>query len=100
VEVSALTAFLAPFLPHLVRLGQEAAEAAGAKLDADAWNFAKRLWQLLRSPVEARPEAEAAVMKRAAGVDNDAVMEDLRTELARMSDRWRSVGIGRPERQI
>ncbi len=43
-----VAAFLAPFLPYLLKAGEKAAEEAGKKLGGDAWDKAKSLWGKLR----------------------------------------------------
>jgi hypothetical protein len=43
-----LVQFLAPFLPYLLKAGEEAAQEAGKKFGADAWEQAKALWGKLR----------------------------------------------------
>jgi hypothetical protein len=37
-------AFLAPFLPYLLKAGEKAAEEAGRRLGAAAWEQAQALW--------------------------------------------------------
>ena len=60
VEVAALTAFLAPFLPYLYRAGQTLAEDAGRKRGSRGLGHAKRLWAGLRPSIEAKQSREAA----------------------------------------
>ena len=36
--------FLAPFLPYLLKAGEKAAEEAGRRLGAAAWEQAQALW--------------------------------------------------------
>ncbi len=60
MDIAALTAFLAPFLPYFARAGENLAEEAGTKLGSEAWEHAKRLWGKLRPKVEAKPAANEA----------------------------------------
>jgi len=46
-----VTTFLTPFLPYLLKVGAKAAEEAGKKFGADAWEQAKALWGKLRPKV-------------------------------------------------
>ncbi|NEQ31819.1 MAG: hypothetical protein F6K04_12575 [Leptolyngbya sp. SIO4C5] len=59
-----LTAFLAPFLPSLLKLGQPVAESAGkalgAKLGAGTWEKAKEIWVKLRPGVESKRLAQVS----------------------------------------
>ena len=57
-------AFLAPFLPYLLKVGENAAEEAGKKLGQQAgggaWEKAKALWAKLRPKAEAKDAAQEA----------------------------------------
>jgi len=63
----AITTFLAPFLPYLVKGGIEAGKSAaqklGEKFSEDTWEKAKTLWGKLRPKIEAEPAAKDAVQK-------------------------------------
>jgi hypothetical protein len=56
-----LVIFLLPFLPYLLKAGEKAAEEAGKKLGAGAWEWAKTMWGKLRPKVEAKPSIREAV---------------------------------------
>lgn len=70
MNVIALTAFLTPFLPFLIKLGEKSAETAGSKLGEDAWNTAKKIWEKLHPKVEAKEDAKVAVEQVAAKPDS------------------------------
>ena len=71
--------FLAPFLPYLLKAGEKAAEEAGRKLGAAAWEQAGTLWARLR-----RKKAVEQVAQTAAALpDNQALRDALREEIAR-----------------
>ncbi len=53
-----LVSFLAPFLPYLLKVGEQAAEEAGKRLGADAWERAKALWGRLKRTERVRKAAE------------------------------------------
>jgi hypothetical protein len=71
--------FLAPFLPYLLRAGEKAAEEAGRKLGAAAWEQAQALWARLRR----KKNVEQVAQTVAALPDNQALREALREEIAR-----------------
>jgi hypothetical protein len=71
--------FLPPFLPYLLRAGEKAAEEAGRKLGAAAWEQAQALWARLRRKKNVEQVAQTA----AALPDNQALREALREEIAR-----------------
>ncbi len=60
MEIAALTSFLAPFLPYLLRAGKTFGDEAAQALGEGAWTHAKRLWERLRPGVEAKPAAREA----------------------------------------
>ena len=79
MELAALlTSFITPFLPHLLKLGQPAAEAAGKKLGEkfgeDSWEKAKQVWGKLAPRVKEKPMAQGAAA---------AIAEDTRNERAK-----------------
>ena len=63
-----LTAFLSPFLPHLLKLGEPIAEAAGKQLGEqigqDSWATAKAAWAKVQPKVEQRPSPKTGKAKR------------------------------------
>lgn len=71
MDVGLLTAFLAPFLPFLLKAGNTAAEEAGSRLGKEAWSHAERLWRRLRPSVEAKPAAFEAAGDAAVLPDDD-----------------------------
>jgi len=71
--------FLAPFLPYLLKAGEKAAEEAGRKLGAAAWEQAGTLWARLRR----KKNVEQVAQTVAALPDNQALREALREEIAR-----------------
>lgn len=77
MELAALlTSFVTPFLPHLLKLGQPVAEAAGEKLGEKfgegCWEKAKQVWGKLSPKVEEKPLVKGA----AAAIAEDTQDED------------------------
>lgn len=60
MDPASLAAFLAPFLPSLLRGVEQLTEEAGRKLGTEAWKQAQALWARLRPSVESRAQAQAA----------------------------------------
>lgn len=87
MDIAVLTAFLSPFLPSLLKLGEKAAEGAAAKFGEDGWNKAKAIWEKLHPKVEAKEAAKEA----ATDVANDPEDEDsqaaLRKQLKKLLDQ-------------
>jgi hypothetical protein len=81
MDIAVLTAFLAPFLPSLMKLGNKAAETAAGKFGEDAWNKAKAVWEKLYPKVEAKEEAKVAVQQVVAKPESEARQAVLREEL-------------------
>jgi hypothetical protein len=80
VAVSVST-FLGPFLPYLLKGGEEAAKEAGKALGAVAWDRAQVLWGKLRPKVEASPDAKRAVERAAERPEDKRVAGSLELEL-------------------
>ncbi|GEM_PF-406785 len=79
-----LVPFLAPFLPYLLKMGERAAEEAGERLGAVAWEKAKALWGKLRPKVEAKPAAQEATRDLAAAPQDDDAQAALRLQLKKL----------------
>jgi hypothetical protein len=79
-----LVVYLHPFLPYLLKVGEKAAEEAGKKLGADAWEWAKTLWGKLRPTVEAKPSIREAVEDAAAAPDDADAQAALRRQLRKL----------------
>jgi hypothetical protein len=79
-----LVVYLLPFLPYLLKAGEKAAEEAGEKLGADAWEWAKTLWGKLRPKVEAKPSIREAVEDAAAAPDDVDAQAALRLQLRKL----------------
>ena len=74
-----IAAFLLPFLPHLLKVGDKAAEEVGKKIGGEGWERAKALWDKLRR----KKNVEQVAQTVAALPDNQALLEALREEIAR-----------------
>jgi len=77
---SQLVPLLAPFLPYLLKLGEKAAEEAGKRLGADAWDRAKALWARLRS----KERVAQAAQDLAESPDDADAQEILRLQLKKL----------------
>jgi hypothetical protein len=82
--VRQIVQFLAPFLPYLLKAGEKAAEEAGRKLGAAAWEQAQALWARLRPKVEARPALKEAVADVAANPQDEDALAALRLQLRKL----------------
>jgi len=76
--------FLTPFLPYLLKAGEEAAKEAGKKFGTDAWEQAKALWGKLRPKVEAKPAAQEAVQDAAAAPQKEGALAAFRWQLEKL----------------
>jgi hypothetical protein len=79
-----ITAFLAPFLPDLVKMGGKAVEGASKKLGEDVLESAKALWGKLRPEVEAKPAAQEAVKDLIAAPKDEDAQAALRFQLKKI----------------
>ena len=77
-------AFLAPFLPYLLKAGEKAAKEAGKEFGADAWERARTLWGRLRPKIEAKPAAQEAAGDVAANPQDADAQAALRLQLKKM----------------
>lgn len=74
---ASLTAFLAPFIPYLVKGGEMAAAEVGKNTGAHVWEKTQVIWNKLWSRMESNPAAAAAIADLAATPSNF----DARTQL-------------------
>jgi transketolase len=90
MDVIALTAFLSPCLPFLMKLGEKAAESASGKVGEDTWNTAKKIWDKLHPKIEAKEDAKIATEQLAAKPESEArkavFQEELETLLKENPD--------------
>lgn len=95
MDIALLTAFLAPFLPALMKLGEKASEKVAEKFGEDAWNKAKALWSKLQPEVETKSDVKIAAEQVAAKPDNKSrqavLQEELETLLNENSDLARAI---------
>ena len=81
MEISALTSFITPFLPFLLKLGKDAtetvAESAASKFGEAAWQKAQATWTALSPKVNAKETVKEAV----ADVTNNPEDEDYQAAL-------------------
>ena len=87
MEVAALTAFLAPFLPSLIKAGEKAVEKAADAMSDEALKYAKALWDKLQPGVEAKPAAKEAAEEVAAHPDDDDALASLRLQLRKLLEQ-------------
>ena len=87
MEIAALTAFLAPFLPSLIKAGEKAVEKAADAVSDEAFKYAKALWDKLKPGVEAKPAAKEAAEEVAAHPDDDDALASLRLQLRKLLEQ-------------
>ena len=82
MDVTTLTAFLAPCLPFLLgKVGAPALEEVASKLGEDTWEKAKEIWARLRPKVESEAAAKVASEKLATKPNSEAWKEAFQEEL-------------------
>jgi hypothetical protein len=84
VDIGLLTAFLAPFLPMLLKAGEAAAEEVGSGVGQDALSFARRLWHRVWPSVEAKPSALEAAQDVADQPDDERRRAALEVQLEKL----------------
>jgi PIN domain nuclease of toxin-antitoxin system len=84
VDIIALTKFLTPFLPYLLKLGDKAAEETAKKLGVDAWEKAKAIWTKLRPQVQLKPATQEAVEDVAKSPNDEDAQAALRQQLKKL----------------
>ncbi|MBD2078309.1 hypothetical protein H6F86_31365 [Phormidium sp. FACHB-592] len=87
MNIALLTAFLAPFLPFLLKLGEKASEKAAEKFGEDAWSKAKAIWAKLHPKVEAKAAAQEAVVDVARHPDDEDSQASLRVQLRKLLEQ-------------
>lgn len=84
MDLSALTAFLAPCLPILLKAGQGVAEELTAGVGAEAAEHARRLWERLRGKIAAKPAAEEAALDVAERPDDGRALAALELQIEKL----------------
>lgn len=87
MEIAALTAFLAPFLPSLIKAGEKAVEKAADAVSDEAFKYARALWDKLQPGVEAKPAAKEAAEEVATHPDDDDALASLRLQLRKLLEQ-------------
>ncbi len=88
MEISALTAFITPFLPFLLKLGKDATAAAtdsaASKFGEAAWQKAQAVWTALSPKVDAKETAKEAVTDVASNPEDEDYQAALRVQLKKL----------------
>ena len=85
MDIALLATFLSPFLPHLIKLGGQAAEkvteVVSEKFGEAAWVKAQKIWDRLSPEVEAKEDIKVAATQVAAKPDSTARQAVFQEEL-------------------
>lgn len=85
MDIALFTAFLSPFIPHLLKLGGQATgkvtDVLSEKFGEAAWTKAQKVWNRLHPSVEEREELKVATTQVAAKPDSTARQAVLQEEL-------------------
>ena len=88
MEISALTTFITPFLPYLLKLGKGAAntiaDAAANKFGDAAWQKAQSIWTALSPKIEEKENAKEAVTDVANNPEDEDYQAALRVQLKKL----------------
>jgi hypothetical protein len=91
VEIATLTAFISPFLPLLLKLGEKAAEKitenAVGKFGEGPWTKAQAVWEKLSPKVEAKEAAKEAVTDVANYPEDEDLQVVLKVQLKQMLEQ-------------
>jgi hypothetical protein len=81
---ASLTAFLAPFIPYLVKGGEMAAAEVGKNIGTNTWEKVQVIWNKLWSRMESNPAAAAAIADLAATPSNFDARTQLQLQLRKI----------------
>ncbi|MBP2706882.1 hypothetical protein JOL79_24035 [Microbispora sp. RL4-1S] len=84
MDVAALTAFLAPLLPYLVKAGEKVGDLAAEKAGQEAFGIAQRIWAALRPKVDGKEAAAEAVADVARDPDDEESRTVLKIQLRKL----------------
>jgi plasmid maintenance system antidote protein VapI len=84
MDVTGLAAFLAPFLPALVKGAETLATDVAERLGEGAFGLAKRMWELLRPKVEQDERAQDTVEEVAEDPEDPVLQAMLAKRLERL----------------
>jgi hypothetical protein len=88
MEIATLVAFLSPFLPFLLKLGEKAAEkateAAAGKFGEASWTKAQAVWEKLSPKVEAKESAKEAAVDVANAPEDEDFQVALKVQLKKL----------------
>ena len=88
MDIVTLTAFISPFLPFLLKLGEKATEkatdTAAGKFGEAAWSKAQAVWEKLSPKVEAKEAAKEAVTDVANHPEEEDLQVALRVQLKKL----------------
>lgn len=79
-----VTTFLVPFLPALLKLGEEAEKEVVKKTVDAGWEEAQTVWHKIHPKLEAKPAALEAVQDVAVSPDNNDAQAALRQQLKKL----------------
>jgi hypothetical protein len=83
IEVT--VAFLAPYLPSLLKFGEKAVEGAAEKLGGDAWERAKLIWAKILPKKNCSPDLSRAISDAATMPNDSDALGALRFQLKKLS---------------
>jgi hypothetical protein len=88
MEIAALTAFISPFLPFLLKLGGKAAEkateSAAGKFGEASWAKAQAVWDKLSPKIEAKESAKEAAIDVANAPEDEDLQVALKVQLKKL----------------
>ncbi|MDJ0708714.1 MAG: hypothetical protein QNJ46_36085 [Leptolyngbyaceae cyanobacterium MO_188.B28] len=88
MDIATLTAFITPFLPFLLKLGEGAVEAAtesaANKFGEAAWQKSQAVWKALRPKVQAKESAKEAATDVANNPEDEDFQAALRVQLKKL----------------
>lgn len=88
MDISAIIAFISPFLPYLVNLGRQSTEKltekASEQFSETAWQKAQVVWQKLHPKVRAKAAATEAIEDVVANPNDEEMQTVLRVQLKKL----------------
>ena len=96
MEIAVLAAFISPFLPFLLKLGEKAAEkateSAAGKFGEAAWGKAQAVWGKLSPKVEAKESAKEAATDVASNPEDEDLQAAFRVQLKKLLEQDDALG--------